>query len=312
MEDYKLIPLRGKYGRGKFAKVSPEDYDELSKFKWYVNNRGYAARMSRLNGKRKTVLMHRSVLNAEIGTEIDHANQEPLDNRRCNLRFATREENQRNKYKPKGKSKYKGVHPRSTDPYRKWMASIRFDGETHTLGHFFTEEEAAIAYDKAALEHHGEFAAINGVTEADIPDYDIPEGFLPESGFKGVSSYKEGDLYQARIGRNRKLEIIGYYKTAEEAARAYDLKAKEYFGDKAYLNFPKENFDTPQQARVLKSNNSTGYRGVEKKNGKFYARIGHNWKLQHIGTFDSAEEAARAYDAKAKELKGDKAILNFP
>lgn len=59
---------------------------------------------------------------------------------------------------------------------------------------------------------------------------------------------------------------------------------------------------------------STGYRGVklDKRDGRFNARIGVNGKPQHIGRYASAEEAARAYDAFAKEVFGDFATLNFP
>lgn len=61
----------------------------------------------------------------------------------------------------------------------------------------------------------------------------------------------------------------------------------------------------------LRKDNKAGYKGVSARKGKFYARVGPAGKV-NIGAFDTAEEAARAYDAKAKELYGPYARLNFP
>jgi hypothetical protein len=57
--------------------------------------------------------------------------------------------------------------------------------------------------------------------------------------------------------------------------------------------------------------NTTGFKGVTKESGKFYANIGVDGKLIHLGHFDSAEEAARIYDEAAKRLHGPFAKLNF-
>lgn len=60
-----------------------------------------------------------------------------------------------------------------------------------------------------------------------------------KSGYKGV--YKKRNRYCARICKNGKNEVIGYSDTAEEAARLYDKRARELFGEWARLNFPEEN-----------------------------------------------------------------------
>lgn len=60
-------------------------------------------------------------------------------------------------------------------------------------------------------------------------------------------------------------------------------------------------------------NNSTGYHGVTKDSkGNYIAQIFHMGKTIRIATGKNAEKVARAYDAKAVELKGEKAKLNFP
>ena len=66
--------------------------------------------------------------------------------------------------------------------------------------------------------------------------------------------------------------------------------------------------------QVLTSKNTSGFRGVyfDNQSGKWHAKIQNGSKAEYIGRFTDPIEAARAYDAKAKELHGDSARLNFP
>jgi hypothetical protein len=149
-----------KLTQGKVTIVDAEDYDFLSQWKWYCDGGGYARRNSpRGDGKRVAILMHRFILDAPKGVEIDHRNRDTLDNRKSNLRLCNREENCRNKKKhSNNRSGYKGVS-RHNDG--RWQAEISVSGQKKYLGRFDTKEEAAKIYDKEALKHFGEFAYLN-------------------------------------------------------------------------------------------------------------------------------------------------------
>ena len=84
-----------------------------------------------------------------------------MDNRRVNLRAATRAQNVRNrkKYTKSGSSKYKGVSWKKDNG--KWSARIGLNNKSIFLGNFEKELDAAKAYDKAAKKYHGEFACLN-------------------------------------------------------------------------------------------------------------------------------------------------------
>ena len=151
--------------RGKFALVDDEDYDSLiSMGKWTYQRCGYAVKFKNLgkfNGKQKNkmISMHRVINRTPEGIGTDHIDGNKLNNQRFNLRTATSSQNNANKPVKKHTSIYKGVHW-----FRKaWKATIRTKSGRVHLGYFKNEHEAAIAYNNAAIEHHGAFAWINKI-----------------------------------------------------------------------------------------------------------------------------------------------------
>ncbi|ADI67581.1 HNH endonuclease [Mobiluncus curtisii] len=157
----KTIPLT----KGLVAVVDDADYSKLSPYSWYAVGRPgneYAARYGGHNkGSSSHIRMHRELLNAPAGIEVDHVNGNRLDNRRANLRLATRTQNACNRSKFRGKhhSRFKGVTYHVRDQC--WQASIRHHDKHIYLGSFESEVEAAAAYNKAAINYQGKFAKLN-------------------------------------------------------------------------------------------------------------------------------------------------------
>lgn len=149
--------------QGKVAIVDDDMYEYLSQWKWCAHFDGKIWYADRNEGKfpfRKTISMHRVVIDAPDGVDVDHVNGDGLHNWRGNLRHCTKSENGRNRGKNKGNtSGFKGVS--WSKQKRKYEAYIKVHGKQTRLGFFATAEEAAHAYDSAAKSYHGEFARLN-------------------------------------------------------------------------------------------------------------------------------------------------------
>lgn len=156
--DLMFIPLT----QGQVAIIDDEDWPIVKEYKWHTNKIAdiyYAASTIRKESGKQTVLFMHRLLMGEPKMLIDHKNGDGLDNRKENLRVASCKQNAMNQKSNGGASKYKGVTFHKRDKY--WQASIVIDGSLKYLGSFKNEEEAAKAYNKAAVEHFGEFARLN-------------------------------------------------------------------------------------------------------------------------------------------------------
>lgn len=125
--------------------VNPEDFELLTMYRWTFIKGGYFMRGKRINGKDITILLHRLIaerMGLNLTHEVDHINGIPTDNRRENLRPATRSQNCANRFsKPGASSDYLGVTWHKRD--KKWTAHSKKEGKKYFAGYHATEIEAS-------------------------------------------------------------------------------------------------------------------------------------------------------------------------
>ena len=243
-------------------------------------------------------------------------------------------------------SSYIGAWYNTKSKNHPWDCRLNHDDTTYYLGSYNKDEYAALAYDKKALEIYGPDARVNfpGLTleelteklekiqeEDDVLFFDVMsrsmQGIIPEkiihrktSQYVGVCYSKHEKRWKANITYLRKTYYLGGFFNEEDAARAYDKKALELYGETANLNFP--NLTTEEQKQIeqdalrdsLYKVKPSQYNGVFyiKRDKVWRAAITYQRKVYHLGSFSNDEQAARAYDKKAFELLGENAKLNFP
>lgn len=148
----KLIPLT----RGLECMIDDEDHALLSLINWYVGRN----KTSQKSYARNDVFgrMHRFLMMANSGQEVDHIDGNSLNNQKHNLRICSLKENRRNRSKNlNSKNRYKGAYFMNG----KWISKIRVDDKMLCMGPYLNEEDAAKSYDDAAKKYYGEFAKLN-------------------------------------------------------------------------------------------------------------------------------------------------------
>lgn len=152
---YNKFDISGEYGivfcDDKKVLFDIEDYDKIKNHYWYISNNGYA--IARIN-KNKQILMHRIILGTPPdGMVIDHYNRNKLDNRKSNIKFVSRAENNRNSSR-NNQDGFVGV----SKNHNNYVAYITVEYKNIYLGTFKTQELALIARLKAEKEYFGDFA----------------------------------------------------------------------------------------------------------------------------------------------------------
>ena len=166
----RVIPLT----QGQHTIVDDEDFERINAHKWSAQKTRegdyYAIRtIWRPGGRNERIYMHREIMNAPSDKEVDHIRGVKLDNRKwingeCNLRVVERKQNEWNKgRRSDNRTGYKGVFfdPAQNHQRTPILCSLKRSNRRVRLGYFATPEEAAKAYDKAALKNDGEFVYLN-------------------------------------------------------------------------------------------------------------------------------------------------------
>jgi hypothetical protein len=163
------IALSGRKAAGRVALIDDEDEPLVTPYPWWLieskrksgslNGLYAQTEFRRGDGRLIKPYMHSLITGWPM---TDHVNHDGLDNRRSNLRPATHAQNLHNQRLRDGtSSRYKGVtwHKRLS----KWQAGLTIDSRYIYLGLYAGEEEAALAYNTAALEAFGAYAYLNPV-----------------------------------------------------------------------------------------------------------------------------------------------------
>jgi hypothetical protein len=149
--------------KGKFVGETIFDLEDLVRIKehrWHITHYGYA-KCTKLK-----IFLHNFILNLPTNKKrpIDHKNRKKLDNRKLNLRVSTPSYNQANCKGRGNTTGFKGIYKDGN----KFVAQITVSYKKKHLGRFDKAEDAALAYNKAAILYFGEHARINKVYPNEI------------------------------------------------------------------------------------------------------------------------------------------------
>lgn len=143
-----------KLTQGKYTLIDDCDLEKVNKYKWRFHLDGYAIR-----SKRPQILMHRFILNPPKNMDIDHKNMNGLDNRRINIRIATRSQNKLNMNKRiDNTSGHKGISWDKKN--KKWLAYTKINGKFLNFGRFSDKQIAIHIYENNVSLLHGDYLRI--------------------------------------------------------------------------------------------------------------------------------------------------------
>jgi hypothetical protein len=143
----------------KYAIIDDADFKQLSQYHWNVagGKKGSGYYAAHRKGD-KPVYMHRLIMDAPEGVEVDHINHNRLDNRRSNLRLCNSHQNKLNmKLRSDNTTGHKGLRWR--DDVKSWRVNVKIQGKEIQVGYFKKKRDAIRARKEAEVIYYGEFAS---------------------------------------------------------------------------------------------------------------------------------------------------------
>ncbi|MDP4181596.1 MAG: hypothetical protein Q8942_10930 [Bacillota bacterium] len=318
--------------------VDDADYEIIKDYNWSYTKEmqangdiHYSIYTRFKDGKRKS--LHKFLFPDKKYTYVKHINGNKFDYRRENIAV---NDFSHKAYKTRKAitSQYRGVSFLLNAPSFKWNVMV-CKGRKKFIASFDSEVKAAIAYNIIAKKFYGEKANLNQISPEDYEQYSEEVIQYVEASHKekaslgmqglrrqkedtsskyvGVYKDKHAPVWHSAVEKDGKRYYLGVFENEINAALAYNDKAIELYGSQARLNEidASESELKNRKGRIIKKQSSI-YKGVGwyEPGKKWRTYLHHNKKAYFLGHFDDEKEAARAYNRKALELFGDKAVLN--
>jgi hypothetical protein len=189
----------------------------------------------KVDGKKKTIRLHRLIMNAPDGYVVDHISGDTTDNRRCNLRICKDRENSMNRKNRKNSlSPYKGVYFHIRD--KRYIAQLCIDGEYVWIGYFTTEKDAALAYDCYARIHFGEYAKLNFPDEQMDAEEVEKRKYKRKTSSQYIGVHLHNGKWQVVVKHNKEKFHIGTFDHEVTASIARDIAVFKLKGANAKFN----------------------------------------------------------------------------
>jgi hypothetical protein len=221
--------------------IDDQDLNLITGYHWRLNADGYVVASVKLDTGWLPLCLHRLLLGTKPGYQVDHRNHDKLDNRRQNLRWVTPQQNTRNRrLLQSSRTGFIGVSQQG----KRFHAYLKVNSRKKFLGSYETAEIAALVRDAYARQIDEEHFVLNFPNRSVSPEIDAAlQAVLnpPSKPVKCKSSYRGvcwvRGRWRVQISVKSRDVHVGYFASEVDAARAYDIAAKQYHGSRAHLNF---------------------------------------------------------------------------
>ena len=277
------VPLGDKFKKiVGHAMADLEDYDKIKNISFNRYSSHSGGHYAHANYNNSSIKMHILIFGkAPNGYMIDHINNNGLDNRKSNLRYATPSENAQNRIKTKNKysSDYTGVHYNG-NPNKPYRCSIQYNGKQNNIGSYSLEIDAAKAYDVYAIFYYGKDAKTNNTLSQDEINNILKNG-IPREYKKPVLLFPKnismmGEKYMCSVQRNGKRVYKHGINTLDEA-----IIIRDELIAKMDAEVKLENDTLESSKEITRNNNGDAVIYLRDKNGKIVSESivdDHLWK----------------------------------